>query len=67
MPCPLCNDTGEQRYWEARWRDADAENKKLRGELSEARASIVCAAADWFTLSPQYRTKERLIEMLSGQ
>lgn len=21
MTCPLCNDTGNQRYWEGRWRD----------------------------------------------
>ena len=33
MACPLCNDTGDQRYWEGRWRDADAENAKLRVAL----------------------------------
>lgn len=33
MTCPLCNDTGDQRYWEARWRDADAEIAKLRAAL----------------------------------
>ena len=30
MPCPLCNDTGNQRYWEGRWRDEVAENRRLR-------------------------------------
>jgi rubrerythrin len=33
MTCPLCNDTGEQRYWEGRWRDEKAENEKLRAEI----------------------------------
>ena len=33
MACPLCNDTGDQRYWEGRWRDADAEIAKLRARL----------------------------------
>lgn len=32
--CKLCNDTGEQRYWEARWRDEKAENDRLRAALS---------------------------------
>lgn len=31
--CKLCNDTGEQRYWEARWRDEKAENERLREAL----------------------------------
>jgi len=29
MSCPLCNDTGEQRYWEGRWRDEKSLNAKL--------------------------------------
>ena len=47
MPCPLCNDTGDQRYWEGRWRDADAEIAKLNeecqasmGEIENLRAEI---------------------------
>lgn len=31
--CPLCNDTGEQRYWEGRWRDEAAQNDRLRFAL----------------------------------
>lgn len=31
--CKLCNDTGEQRYWEGRWRDEKAENERLRAAL----------------------------------
>lgn len=33
MTCKLCNDTGEQRYWEGRWRDEKAENERLRAAL----------------------------------
>lgn len=33
MTCPLCNDTGEQRYWEGRWRDEKAQNERLRTTL----------------------------------
>jgi hypothetical protein len=33
MTCPLCNDTGEQRYWEGRWRTEKAENERLRAVL----------------------------------
>jgi hypothetical protein len=29
MNCPLCNDTGDQRYWEGRWRDERADNERL--------------------------------------
>lgn len=33
MTCKLCNDTGDQRYWEGRWRDERAENERLRVAL----------------------------------
>lgn len=33
--CPLCNDTGEQRYWEGRWRDEYARAERLRLELEK--------------------------------
>lgn len=33
--CKLCNDTGEQRYWEGRWRDEKAENELLRAALEK--------------------------------
>jgi len=33
--CPRCNDTGEQRYWEGRWRDEKAENEKLLARLKQ--------------------------------
>ena len=33
MTCPLCRDTGEQRYWEGRWRDERALNAELVGVL----------------------------------
>ena len=33
MTCKLCNDTGEQRYWEGRWRDEKAENERLMAVL----------------------------------
>jgi hypothetical protein len=36
MACPLCNDTGDQRYWEGRWRDEKAENERLRAEIEDA-------------------------------
>jgi hypothetical protein len=36
MTCPCCNDTGEQRYWEGRWRDEIAENERLRARLGIA-------------------------------
>lgn len=36
----LCNDTGEQRYWDGRWRDEKAENEKLRAALRSAREDI---------------------------
>jgi hypothetical protein len=36
MACPLCNDTGDQRYWEGRWRDSDAEATRLRKFLEIA-------------------------------
>ncbi len=29
MCCPLCVDTGQQRYWEGRWRDERALNVEL--------------------------------------
>jgi hypothetical protein len=32
-PCPRCHDTGEQRYWEGRWRDEKAENERLQKKL----------------------------------
>jgi hypothetical protein len=35
MSCKLCNDTGEQRYWEARWRDEKAEIERLRAALRD--------------------------------
>lgn len=35
MTCPLCNDTGDQRYWEGRWRDEKADNERLRTALKE--------------------------------
>ena len=35
MTCPLCNDTGNQRYWEGRWRDEKAENERLRAALRQ--------------------------------
>ena len=35
MPCPLCNDTGDQRYWEGRWRDEKARGERLRLELEK--------------------------------
>jgi hypothetical protein len=28
--CTVCNGTGDQRYWEGRWRDEAAENDRLR-------------------------------------
>jgi hypothetical protein len=31
-PCPRCNDTGNARYWEARWRDEKAEIERARQE-----------------------------------
>jgi hypothetical protein len=37
MSCPLCNDTGDQRYWEGRWRDERVENDRLRALLVRAR------------------------------
>ena len=43
MTCPLCNDTGDQRYWEGRWRDANAEIAKLRAALERS----VIAINDW--------------------
>jgi hypothetical protein len=33
MACKRCNDTGDQRYWEGRWRDEKAENERLRAAL----------------------------------
>lgn len=35
MVCPLCNDTGEQRYWEGRWRDADAALRALYDDCAD--------------------------------
>ncbi len=35
MTCPLCVDTGEQRYWEKRWRDERALNVELVVALQE--------------------------------
>ncbi len=35
MTCKFCNDTGEQRYWEGRWRDEKAENERLRAALKD--------------------------------
>lgn len=32
MVCKLCNDTGDQRYWEGRWRD----DQKVIAALREA-------------------------------
>ena len=46
MACPLCNDTGDQRYWEGRWRDADTENAKLRAALKEI-ADHKSIMSDW--------------------
>ena len=40
MVCPLCNDTGDQRYWEGRWRDTDAENAKLRSMLARVATQL---------------------------
>jgi hypothetical protein len=33
--CTVCNGTGDQRYWEGRWRDEAAENERLRDALKE--------------------------------
>lgn len=38
MTCPLCNDTGEQRYWEGRWRDVDAVCAASTTTIAELRA-----------------------------
>lgn len=38
--CNLCNDTGEQRYWEGRWRDEKAENERLRAALDDIRTEL---------------------------
>lgn len=43
MSCPLCNDTGNQRYWEGRWRDEKAENERLRDHLLSCR----CPGGGW--------------------
>lgn len=40
MVCKLCNDTGEQRYWEGRWRDEKAENERLRAALGALRFGL---------------------------
>jgi hypothetical protein len=39
-PCPRCNDTGNARYWEGRWRDTHAENQKLLDEIERLRHDI---------------------------
>jgi hypothetical protein len=39
-PCPRCNDTGNSRYWEGRWRDTHAENQKLLDKIERLRASV---------------------------
>jgi hypothetical protein len=44
-PCPRCNDTGEQRYWEGRWRDEKAENERLQKLLLDA-----CVVFDHYDL-----------------
>ncbi len=36
--CPLCNDTGNQRYWEGRWRDEKAINEALLEGAERVRA-----------------------------
>ena len=36
MTCPRCNDTGEQRYWEGRWRDTNTEMVRLRWAIYQA-------------------------------
>lgn len=43
-PCRLCNDTGDQRYWEGRWRDADAELVRMREALGQARNHVKASA-----------------------
>ncbi len=42
MVCPLCVDTGNQRYWEGRWRDERALNEELIEIMEEA-----IAYGDW--------------------
>ena len=49
MRCPLCNDTGDQRYWEARWRDEKAENERLLAALTEIATAEYSPASERLT------------------
>jgi hypothetical protein len=55
--CKLCNDTGEQRYWEGRWRDERAENERLRADCRRL-------VAHWNEFGPEHGFEE-LIEGVS--
>lgn len=49
--CTRCNDTGEQRYWEGRWRDEKADNDRLRAALvSNADLLDPASHADTYTV-----------------
>ena len=40
MTCPRCNDTGDNRYWEGRWRDEKIENERLQLENWQLKGAL---------------------------
>jgi hypothetical protein len=46
MTCKLCNDTGEQRYWEGRWRLEKAINDDLLEALLLLKETIGVCTVD---------------------
>jgi hypothetical protein len=67
MACKLCNDTGDQRYWEGRWRDEKAENERLLAALTEARLQIEYLDAKFQPTGTSAATLARIGAALNNQ